>query len=141
MRKGRVAMLRRDLRKRFLLGLLVVLASLLGGLQEGAVQAQLRVRAWGDNSSGQLGDGSEAFRSVPFQINSLTNVGAVAGGGYHSLALKKDGTVWDWGYNFYGQLGDGTTDNRNTPVQVTGLANIGSVAAGGNHSLALAKNN
>ena len=28
---------------------------------------------------------------------------AVAAGGYHSLALKSDGTVVAWGYNYFGQ--------------------------------------
>jgi alpha-tubulin suppressor-like RCC1 family protein len=40
----------------------------------------------------------------------------ISGGGYHSLALKSDGTVWTWGRNNYGQLGDGTFKNRKTPV-------------------------
>ena len=31
---------------------------------------------------------------------------AVSGGGYHSLALMSDRTVWTWGWNLYGQLGD-----------------------------------
>ena len=44
---------------------------------------------------------------------------AIAGGDYHSLAVKSDGTVWAWGCNGYGQLGDGTTTNRLTPVPVS----------------------
>jgi alpha-tubulin suppressor-like RCC1 family protein len=50
----------------------------------------------------------------------------IAGGGYHSLALKADGTVVGWGANTYGQ----------TAVP-TGLTNAVAVAAGGLHSLAL----
>src|SRR3989339_1578247 len=42
----------------------------------------------------------------------------IAGGGYYTLALKSDGTVWALGSNFHGQLGDGSDTNRTTPVQV-----------------------
>ena len=31
---------------------------------------------------------------------------------YHTLYIKKDGTLWSVGYNNKGQLGDGTTDTR-----------------------------
>ena len=55
---------------------------------------------------------------------------AIAGGGYHSLALKSDGTVWAWGYNGYGQLGDGSTTNRLTPVPVSGLTGVVAIAGG-----------
>ncbi|MBI4702073.1 MAG: hypothetical protein HY744_13135 [Deltaproteobacteria bacterium] len=45
----------------------------------------------------------------------------VAAGGYHTCAVKTDGTLWCWGWNEYGQLGDGTTQDRSLPVQVTAL--------------------
>ena len=55
----------------------------------------------------------------------------IAAGGYHSLALKPDGTVWAWGYNDNGQLGDRTRSDRSTPVQVSNLRGmLGSVAGG-----------
>ena len=59
------------------------------------------------------------------QVSSLGGVTAIAGGGWHTIGLKSDGTVWAWGTNGYGQLGDGTTTDRTTPVQVDGL-NLGS---------------
>ncbi len=42
----------------------------------------------------------------------------VAAGGGHTVALKKDGTVWSWGNNGVGQLGDGTSVTKAYPVQV-----------------------
>src|SRR3954468_12155081 len=74
------------------------------------------VAAWGHNASGELCDGTVAGKPAPVAINGLTEVAAVAGGNpygpgaaIHSVALKKDGTVWAWGKNTVGQLGDGCT--------------------------------
>ena len=61
----------------------------------------------------------------------------MSAGGYYSLALKSDGTLWAWGNNDCGQLGDGTDTDRWSPVPVPGLTDVASVSAGGWHSLAL----
>jgi hypothetical protein len=42
-----------------------------------------------------------------------SGVTAIAAGGYHSLFLKSDNSLWAMGDNTYGELGDGTTDNGN----------------------------
>jgi hypothetical protein len=95
------------------------------------------VWAWGNNSIGQLGDGTTNRRLTPVQVTGLTNIRAIAAGEFHSLALKQDGTVWAWGYNYYGQLGDGTTTDRRNAFQIQGLTNITAIAVGDFHSLAL----
>ncbi|MGE5799889.1 MAG: hypothetical protein ACM337_06135 [Syntrophaceae bacterium] len=95
------------------------------------------VWAWGNNASGQLGDGTTIDRYSPVAVSGLTGVTAVAAGGAHSLALKNDGTVWAWGSNTSGQLGDGTTSDRLTPVQVGGLSGVTAIAAGYDFSMAL----
>jgi hypothetical protein len=79
------------------------------------------VWACGDNSNGQLGDGTVTDRHTPVQVNLLAGFIAVAGGQFYSLFLKNDGTVWACGSNNNGQIGDSTTTDRWTPVQVTGL--------------------
>ena len=43
---------------------------------------------------------------------------AIAVGGYHSMVLKGDGTVWAAGGNEDGQLGDGTARRKNSFVEV-----------------------
>jgi alpha-tubulin suppressor-like RCC1 family protein len=91
------------------------------------------VWAWGNNSSGQLGDGTTTIRTAPVQVSGLTRVVAVAAGRTHSLALKDDGTVWAWGDNSAGELGDGTTVPRLRPVQVNQLHGVVAIAAGGLH--------
>ncbi len=66
-----------------------------------------------------------------------TEVVAVAGGAYHNIELKSDGTIWAWGDNEYGQLGDGTTIDSPAPIQVSGLTDVTAIAAGGSHTIAL----
>jgi alpha-tubulin suppressor-like RCC1 family protein len=108
-----------------------------------ALKADGSVWSWGSNNWGMLGDPSFAGsrRATPGQVPGLTDVVAISGGGQHSLALKRDGTIWSWGQNTWGQLGDGTSTDRTSPVQVSqtsGLTNAVEIAAGVTHSLALA---
>jgi alpha-tubulin suppressor-like RCC1 family protein len=91
------------------------------------------------NGSGQLGDGTNKDRWSPVQVKGLTNVVAIDAGNGHTIALKKDGTVWTWGENSSGQLGDGTTTNRVCPVQVKGLTNVTVIAAGTAHNIVVKK--
>ena len=60
----------------------------------------------------------------------------VAAGGYYSLFLKSDGSLWAMGDNSYGELGDGTYNNTNLPEQIV-ASNVTAIAAGGYHSLFL----
>jgi Bacterial Ig-like domain/Regulator of chromosome condensation (RCC1) repeat len=110
---------------------------LLVAVERTDAQAQVEVWAWGDNAFGQLGDGTTPQRNTPTQLSGLSGVQTIAGGFYHSLALKSDGTVWAWGRNEYGQLGDGTTTQRNTPVQIRVLSGVQDIDGGGNHALAV----
>ncbi len=57
----------------------------------------------------------------------------------HTVALRKDGTVWTWGLNGSGQLGDGSWTNKNVPTRVAVLTDIIRIAAGYYHSLAIKK--
>ena len=92
---------------------------------------------WGDNANGQLGNNTTTDSSVPVQVSGLSGVVAIAGSGFHSLALKSDGTVWAWGDNANGQLGNDTTTDSSVPVQVSDLSGVVAVSGGANHSLAL----
>jgi alpha-tubulin suppressor-like RCC1 family protein len=76
---------------------------------------------WGAEQGGQLGNGidlPDAALPTPTLVLNLTEVTAIGAGGGHSLAARRDGTVWSWGLNFYGALGDGTSFNSAVPVQV-----------------------
>lgn len=100
------------------------------------------VWGWGDNSYGQVGDGSTETVYEPRQVVGLTNIRAIAAGYQYSLALDWTGNVWAWGRNDYGQLGDDTTVDRPVPVKLVYLSSrdtIQSISAGYAHSVALGK--
>ena len=70
------------------------------------------VFAWGYNYAGQVGNGSLGGNVLaPVQVVGLSDVAAISAGYYHSLALKRDGTLWAWGTNWSGNLGDGTRES------------------------------
>ena len=82
----------------------------------------------------EFAHGSDALMPAPFTPQ------VIAAGGYHSLAIRVDGSVLAWGYNNYGQLGDGSSGyyaDQAYPRAVFGLTDIIAVAAGEQHSLAL----
>ena len=109
-----------------------------------AVKSDGTVWAWGLNDQGELGTGSTTPSTSyePVQVANLTDVIAVAGGGYKfSLALKEDGTVWAWGYNQWGQLGNGTNTPSSVPVEVSNLSGITSIAVHGGQGHAMALRN
>jgi alpha-tubulin suppressor-like RCC1 family protein len=98
------------------------------------------VLATGDNTLGQLGDGTQSVRSSPVAVINLSNVIATSASQLHSLALLQDGTVMAWGRNAEGQLGNGgggIGQFSAAPVPVINLTNVAAIASGGLYSLAL----
>jgi len=125
-------------RPRFVNGLTEIIRISAGNKHSLALKLDGTVWAWGDNGDGQLGDGTTTQRISPVQVSGLTGVIEISGGnGYHSVALKSDGTVWAWGLNDKGQLGNGTTTDSSVPVQSTGLTGVIAISAGKYHTLAL----
>lgn len=114
--------------------------SIVAGYQHSMVlKNDSTVWAWGDNTDGQLGNGTTTGTTSPVSTIGLTGIKSISGGqaGYHSLALKSNGTVFTWGRNTEGQLGDGTLISKNTPTLVPGLSGIIAIAGGEYHTLAL----
>ncbi|MCL2639850.1 MAG: PEP-CTERM sorting domain-containing protein [Phycisphaerales bacterium] len=94
--------------------------------------------AWGRNSYGQLGNGTDIDSNLPVQvaIPGMGNVTAIATGSVHSLAIR-NGVLYAWGYNSDGQLGIGTSDYNihNSPEWV--MSGVTAIAAAGNTSMAI----
>ncbi|WP_229131637.1 RCC1 domain-containing protein [Bifidobacterium mizhiense] len=131
-----------------------------GGNHSLAVGSDGNVWAWGDNTYGQLGDGTTTTRTTPVKVRTpdrktypdlpedFTYV-QVSGGWFHSLALGSDGYAYAWGRNDHGQLGNNTTsdsDANSVPVRVRDPASptdaskglkAAQVSAGYWHSLAV----
>jgi alpha-tubulin suppressor-like RCC1 family protein len=118
-------------------GLSNVIAVSAGQGHSVALKSDGTVWAWGQNSSGQLGDNTLTQRLTPVQVSGLTSVQAISAGGSHTVALKSDGTVWTWGSDLFGQLGIGSTDPRLTPFQVSGLTGMSAISAGQYHTATL----
>lgn len=85
----------------------------------------------GENSHGQFGDGTTAYRFSPAPIQGMSNPAAFAGGWDNTVVVKSDGTVWVTGSNTVGQLGLSTNSYRSTPGSVPGLAGVTTLATGG----------
>ena len=112
-----------------------------------------QVRCWGQNGSGQLGDGSTdaATRAVVVRNSSdsgpLTNVTQIDAGGSHVCARRTDGSARCWGVNAFGQLGnDQDTNGSPLPTSVSNVAGTGpltgvvQVVSGIQHSCARLEN-
>lgn len=95
------------------------------------------VWGWGDNGSGQLGDGTSNRKRSPIQVSKLNGVVQISTRGHHSLAVKSDGTAWAWGNNSEGELGDGTHSTKFSPVQVVNLTGVAFIVGCEAHSFAL----
>jgi alpha-tubulin suppressor-like RCC1 family protein len=93
------------------------------------------VKCWGNNSSGQLGDGTQETRYIPVDVSGLSSgVASLAVGDDFTCAVLQDGGVKCWGNNYNGQLGDGTQEDRLLPVDVVGLGGKVTAAAAGDSS-------
>jgi hypothetical protein len=81
-----------------------------------AIQRNGTVWTWGENFSGQLGNGQWNYTNTPVQVTGLPNIVAVTAppDGYFTLALDSAGRVWSWGEGDSGQLGRGDGLYANT---------------------------
>ena len=97
-----------------------------GGSHTMAIKTDGSLWAWGDNGNGEIGNGAGGNPNInsiagdyevsPVKI--MDSVTAVSAGGFHSIAIKTDGTLWAWGDNTFGQLGDGTQTERHSPIKI-----------------------
>ena len=111
-----------------------------------AIDASGTLWAWGNNTFGQLGDGTNNTSLSPIQIGTATNWTVISAGTDHSMALDSSNILYTWGNNTNGQLGDGTNTASNVPIPIS-FASDGTVSlyiaisAGQTHSLAIKNDN
>lgn len=65
---------------------------------------------WGDNSLGQLGDGTFAPRSTPVKVATDVRFATISVGNLFTCALSLERTVYCWGIGVSGQLGQPSPD-------------------------------
>lgn len=106
-----------------------------------------KLYATGMNTEGELGLGDTTQRTTFTEITDPNIAGKVAGiaaGGYHSLVLLDDNTVWGTGLNDYGQLGLGSVGNQYTTWQKMAALppkTVSSISAGDKHTMILMTDN
>ena len=107
-----------------------------------AVRTDGTLWTWGCNGSGRLGDNTTINKSSPVSVvGGFTDWCQVSASGFHTAAVRTNGTLWSWGCNTCGMLGDNTTTNRSSPVSVVGgVTNWCQVSAGCTHTAAVRTN-
>jgi len=112
-----------------------------GGSHTLAIIRDGELWAWGNNASGQLGDGTTAGRSTPVRIGYPdANWRHVSAGWNHTAAIKVDGSLWAWGNNENGELGIGNSQPSHYPVRIGYDNDWAYVSAGEQHTVALRRN-
>jgi alpha-tubulin suppressor-like RCC1 family protein len=94
-----------------------------GGAHTLGLRAQGTVWAWGQNSSGELGNSGSSLINVSspvIVVGGFTDWCQISAGSYHSLGVRTGGSAWAWGSNLQGRLGDGSLSQRASPVSVVG---------------------
>jgi len=113
-----------------------------GGTHNLAVKRDGSLWTWGENGNGRTGLGmsGDTITTTPTRIGNDTDWLFISAGDNHSLAIKRNGTLWAWGANSNGKLGDGTTTQRTSPIQIGRDTDWAFISAGDTHSLALKSN-
>jgi alpha-tubulin suppressor-like RCC1 family protein len=96
---------------------------------------------WGDNSRGQLGDGTTTSTSQPSTVSGRRTFVSISAGLNHTCGVTPSAQVLCWGDNSSGQLGGMTSadedDRSRSPVAVSGGLSFAAVSAGEDHTCGL----
>ncbi|RII27551.1 MAG: hypothetical protein CXR31_04735, partial [Geobacter sp.] len=85
------------------------------------------VWAWGENSSGQLGDTTTTLRTTPVPVSGLgANSGVIAVSAGESIfqSLEADGTLSAWGYSLFGVIVGGVNGANSAPIPNSAISGI-----------------
>jgi len=85
---------------------------------------------WGNNSAGQLGNGTTTGSSVPVAVLGISNIATVSAGYGVTCTVIRDGSLWCWGDDSNYQLGNKTTVISSAPIFMPGMTNVANVSVG-----------
>ena len=108
----------------------------LGGQHSVALLDDGTAAVWGYDGFGQLADGANQKRSVPFLLPDPTTLVVASAGRTHTCFATALG-VSCAGDNAFGQLGDSLDPSSSVPLAIPGLPGVTALAAGGRHTCAL----
>jgi len=92
-----------------------------------AVMTSGGAKCWGDNSSGQIGDGSTTRRRVPSDVSGLSSVSKISAGHGYTCAVTNEGAAKCWGSAPWG--------STHLPANISGLSeNVSSIHTGYHHA-------
>jgi alpha-tubulin suppressor-like RCC1 family protein len=115
-------------------GLLSFTSVTVGGKHSCALDTSGAAHCWGDNTFGQLGDGTTVDAFAPVPVAGGLTFASLNAGENHTCGITPGGVAYCWGQNTSGQLGNGTTTSSSSPVAVGGGLSFGSISAGALHS-------
>lgn len=100
-----------------------------------------RLRCWGRNDQGQIGDpasnGVDQF--APWLLSGITGVSRVEiGSGTVCAVAGSQNAVWCWGDNYYGSVGNGSYVSQDHPVRVGTLSGVTDLSVGTSTTCAVA---
>ncbi len=75
---------------------------------------------WGENSVGQLGNGSTESSMTPVAVSGGLRFTSISAGWDHTCGLTADNDAYCWGRGRYGRLGNGSVENSMIPTAVSG---------------------
>ena len=101
-----------------------------------AIKADGSLWAWGSNATDQLGTNSGlSLSEVPVQVGKDLDWASVAAGTAHTLAIKKDGSLWGWGSNMNGEIAaDYWTYKYSVPMRI-GMETDWEIIRANSHSM------
>lgn len=101
-----------------------------GGAFSCGVKLGGQAYCWGNNTSGERGDGTFAAANTPQEVTGNLNIRRFSVGADHSCSITVDAEAYCWGNNGSGRLGDGTTERSSVPVAVSGGNRFQQISAG-----------
>ncbi len=89
---------------------------------------------WGDNSVGQLGNGTTESSTSPVAVSGGLRFKSISAGWDHTCGVSVDSEAYCWGRGRYGRLGNGSSENSMVPTAVSGGLTFESVDSGMAHT-------